>query len=111
MSWNFTLQKSLPHNFVMQAAYVGTRAIYQVQSQNVNYGLPGGGVASQPYYQAIGDSANINILEPENHTFYDALQVTLNRRFSSGLTISSNYSFSKSLSRFAGTILFPSTST
>jgi Carboxypeptidase regulatory-like domain/TonB dependent receptor len=107
MSWNFTMQKSLPHNFVVQAGYVGTRAVHQVQSQNVNYGQLGGGVASQPYYQAIGDSATMNVLEPMNHTFYDALQVTLNRRFSSGLTISSNYSFSKSLSRFAGSIPIP----
>src|SRR5579871_656028 len=107
MSWNFTLQKSLPGNFVVQAGYVATRAIHQVQSQNVNYGQLGGGVASQPFFQSIGDSANINILEPMNHTFYDALQTTLTRRFSSGLTLTSNYSFSKSLSRFAGTIPIP----
>ena len=52
----------------------------------------------------------MNVLLPMNHTFYDALQATLTRRFSGGLTISANYSFSKSLSRFAGISRFPSTS-
>jgi hypothetical protein len=107
MSWNFTVQKALSKNFTAQAGYVGTRAIHQVQPQNLNYGQPGGGVASQPFYQNIGVSAAMNVLLPMNHTFYDALQATLTRRFSSGLTISANYSFSKSLSRFAGTIPIP----
>ena len=107
MSWNFTAQKSLPKNFTLQAGYVGTRAIHQVQPQNLNYGLPGGGVASQPFYQTLGVTAAMNVLLPMNHTFYDALQTTLTRRFGSGLTISANYSFSKSLSRFAGNIPIP----
>ena len=107
MSWNFTLQKSLPHNFTIQAGYVGTRAIHQVQAQNINYGLPGGGVASQPFYQSIGVTSSMNVLLPMNHTFYDALQITLNRRFSSGLTVSANYAFSKSISDFAGSIPIP----
>jgi Carboxypeptidase regulatory-like domain/TonB dependent receptor len=107
MSWNFTLQKTLPHNFTVQAGYVGTRAIHQVQPQNQNYGQPGGGVASQPFYQSIGVSAAMNELLPMNHTFYDALQTTLSRRFSGGLSVSANYSFSKSISDFAGTIPIP----
>ena len=107
MSWNFTLQKSLPHNFTVQAGYVGTRAIHQVQAQNINYGQLGGGIPSQPFYQSAGITSNVTVLLPMNHTFYDALQATLNRRFSSGLTINASYSFSKSLSRFAGTIPIP----
>ncbi len=107
MSWNFTVQKSLAHHLVVQAGYVGTRAVHQVQSQNQNYGQLGGGVASQPFYQSIGVTSAMNVLLPMNHTFYDALQVTLTRRFNSGLTISSNYSYSKSLSRFAGSIPIP----
>lgn len=107
MSWNLTLQKSLPKNFTLQAGYVGTRAIHQVQAQNINYGQPGGGVASQPFYQSIGVSAAMNVLLPMNHTFYDALQTTLTRRFGEGLTISASYAFSKSLSHFAGSIPIP----
>jgi hypothetical protein len=107
MSWNFTLQKSLPHNFTLQAGYVGTRAIHQVHAQNINYGQLGGGIPSQPFDQSIGVTSSMNVLLPMNRTFYDAPQTTLSRRFSSGLTISANYSFSKSLSRFAGSIQIP----
>lgn len=107
MSWNFTLQKSLPHNFTVQVGYVGTRAIHQVQAQNINYGEPGGGVASQPFFQSIGVTSSMNVLLPMNHTYYDALQASLNRRFSTGLTISASYAFSKSISDFAGSIPIP----
>jgi hypothetical protein len=107
MSWNLTLQKSLPHNFTVQAGYVGTRAIHQVQAQNINYGQLGGGLPSQPFYESIGVTSSMSVLLPMNHTFYDALQANLSRRFSSGITISANYSFSKSLSRFAGSIPIP----
>jgi hypothetical protein len=107
MSWNFTVQKSLAHNFTLQAGYVGTRAIHQVQPQNLNYAQLGGGIPSQPFYQSIGVTSSMSVLLPMNHTFYDALQATLSRRFSGGLTLSANYSFSKSLSRFAGSIPIP----
>ena len=107
MSWNFTVQKSLAHNFVVQAGYVGTRAVHQVQSQNQNYGQLGGGVASQPFYQSIGISAAMNVLLPMNHTFYDAVQAVLTHRLTSGLTLTAHYTYSKSLSRFAGSIPIP----
>ena len=40
-SWNFTLQKELPWGFTGQAGYAGT---------------PGGGKASEPYYQRSGET-------------------------------------------------------
>ncbi len=107
MSWNFTVQKSLGHNFVLTSGYVGNRAVHQVQSQNINYGQIGGGTASQPYFQTLGITAAISDLLPMARTSYDSLQTTLTRRFTSGLTVSASETWSKAISNFAGTIPIP----
>ena len=107
MSWNFTLQKSLGHNFTLQAGYVATRAIHQDQSQNINYGLPGGGAASQPFYKSLGITGSLNVIEPMVHTYYDSLQASLNRRYSNGLSVSAGFTWSKNITNFAGTIPIP----
>ncbi len=107
MSWNGTVQKSFAKDLTLQAGYVGTRAIHQDQSQNVNYGLPGGGAASQPFYQSLGITGALNVLWPMAHTYYDSLQATLNRRFRQGLTLNAGYTWSKNISNFAGSIPIP----
>lgn len=107
MSWNLTLQKSLGHDFTLQAGYVATRAIHQAQNQNVNYGLPGGGAASQPYFRSLGITGSLGVILPMVHTYYDSLQATLNRRFSGGLTLNAGYTWSKNITNFAGSIPIP----
>jgi hypothetical protein len=105
-TWNVTLQKSFAHNFTAQLGYVGNRAIHMVQSQNLNYGLPGGGAASQPFFK-YGITSAMNLLLPTGHTYYDSLQAMLNHRFSSGLTLNAGFTWSKSLTAFAGSIPIP----
>ena len=55
-SWNFTLQKQLPGNFIATAGYVATRQIKQLQDINYNVQRVGGGTASQPLFQKFGRS-------------------------------------------------------
>jgi hypothetical protein len=69
----------------------------------VNYGQPGGGAASQPFFSK-GIVAAVNVLNPLNHSYYDSLQASLNRRLASGLTVNAGYTWSKNISAFAGTI-------
>ena len=107
MSWNFTLQKSLWHNFILTSGYVGNRVVHQVQNQNLNYGQLGGGTASQPFFPSLGVTAAINVILPMVRTSYDSWQTTLNRRFNNGFTITTAYTWSKTISNFAGTIPIP----
>jgi hypothetical protein len=94
-SWNLTLQKELKWGFVGQAGYVATRQIRTGGRYNVNYGLPGGGVASQPLFQKFGRSAGTSVIQPWQHTNYDSLQTKLDRRFSQGFQLTTSYTFSK----------------
>ncbi len=97
LSWNFTLQKQLPKGFIVQAAYVGTRQIKQLQVMNVNVGAPGGGTASEPLYQAFGRTGSSGLIENYGRNSYDGLQTQIKKSYSNGLTLTAVYSFSKAL--------------
>jgi hypothetical protein len=93
-SWNFSVQKKLG-NFSAQAGYVATRQNNILGFYELNYGFPGGGQASQPFYQAFGRQAATRIVAPVGNSHYDALQATLERRFSAGYQIYVAYTWSK----------------
>ena len=93
-SWNFTLQKTIFKGWVAQAGYVGTNTIHQHTRYNVNYGLPGGGAPSQPFYSQ-GITGAITVIEPLETMHYNSLQTTLERRFANGFAFQAAYTRSK----------------
>jgi hypothetical protein len=96
-SWNFTLQKRLMWGFIGQAGYVGSRQVKILQVVNVNYGLPGGGRDSQPYYQKFGRTGDVGVEMNFGRNSYDSLQATLARGFANGVQFNLAYTFSKTL--------------
>ena len=96
-SWNFTLQKQLAGNWTTQAGYVATRQVRQLGNTDLNVGTPGGGVASQPFNQAFGRTASVLLTSPIGGSRYDSLQARIERRFSQGLQLNANYTWSKSM--------------
>ncbi len=93
-SWNFTLQKRFG-SYTAQAGYVATRQNNILGFYELNYGFPGGGQASMPFWQAFGRQASTRIVGPVGNSHYDALQATLERRFSAGYQIYVAYTWSK----------------
>ncbi len=95
-SWNFTLQKQLPHGFTAQAGYVATRSVRQLLYLDINAGqVPGAGQAGRPLRQAFGRTAETTLVTPAGRTQYDSLQATLERRFSGGWQVGATYTWSK----------------
>ncbi|MGH9839098.1 MAG: TonB-dependent receptor domain-containing protein, partial [Blastocatellia bacterium] len=90
-SWNLTLQKEVGAGFVAQAAYVATRQIRQLGFLDINGGRPGGGAASQPLNQRFGRTATTPLVTSIGNTHYDALQLSVERRFRQGLQVQSSY--------------------
>jgi hypothetical protein len=103
-SWNFTIQKQLPHGFFAQAGYVGNRQIKELEKMNVNYSEPGGGTASEPLYQEWGRSGTSDLIENYGRNSYDGLQTRLSRSFFNGLMLNTIYSFSKALAPCCDTL-------
>lgn len=97
-SWNFTLQKELGRGFTGQAGYVATRSIRQLAYADLNAGqVLGAGEAGRPLYTQFGRSAYTGFLVPVGTGHYDSLQAQLQRRFSQGLGLTVNYTWSKAM--------------
>jgi hypothetical protein len=96
-SYNFTVQRELPFNMFGSVGYVGTHAVHLQNSEDLNYGLPGGGTASQPLAFLPDYSTSITALEPTGADKYNSLQVLLNKRLSQGLIFQTAYTYSKDI--------------
>jgi hypothetical protein len=97
-SWNFTIQRQLPFNFVGQVGYVATRTIGMMGFEERNYGLVGGGSTSRIYYASTGRNGSLAVVNRLGNAAYDALQATLDKRMSNGLNLNLAYTWSKCIS-------------
>ncbi len=96
-SWNLVLEKSIGWGFTASAGYIATRTVGQSGRIDLNAGLVGGGTASQPLNQKFGRRASTHLQDGIVNSHYDSLQATLKRRFSNGLQIQANYTWSKGI--------------
>jgi Carboxypeptidase regulatory-like domain/TonB dependent receptor-like, beta-barrel len=96
-SWNLALQKELRWGFVGEAAYVGTRQIDQLGFRELNWSPIGGGQAGRQLNQKFGRTGQTRLIAPIGDSQYDALQARLERRFTNGVQIAANYTYSKSM--------------
>jgi hypothetical protein len=98
-SWNIAVQRSLPGNFSAEAAFVGNHGIRILAGNGVNINasqIPGSGNNGEPLFARFGRTA-ITTVPWFPPSYYDSLQLKLNRRFSNGLGIISSYAFGKSI--------------
>jgi len=108
-AWNLAVQRQLPGNFALEAAYVGNHAVGILNRVNLNAGqIPGKGAAGQPLNARFGRKAD-TIGWARMGGNYNGLQVKLDRRYANGFALTTAYTFSKSIN-FAddnGTLLIP----
>ncbi len=104
IAWNFSVQQSLPYHFTMDVAYVGNHGVDMGSSQNIN-GSPviapasAGDTAYLPYFPHTG---NVTQYFVPVSAMYNGLQVKVDRRFSSGLSITSSLSYQKGMAYYNG---------
>jgi carboxypeptidase family protein/TonB-dependent receptor-like protein len=96
-SWNLVLEKNIGLGFTASAGYIATRTVGQSGQINLNAGRLGGGTASQPLNQKFGRVAVTNLQDGMANSHYDSLQTSLKRRFSNGLQLEANYTWSKAI--------------
>jgi hypothetical protein len=115
--WSASLQKSLGHDTTLEIGYHGEHGLHLQRSHLINNADPGPG-AIQPRrpFQSVSflpgtvfppgvtvvsssiPVSTINLLENTARSWYDAGYVNLRRRYSKGLSLLANYTFSKNLS-------------
>ena len=96
--WNFNIQQQLWETYVFTIAYVGSKGNHLFMASEFNpaiFGAPGRtSNQRRPLYPTFG---SVRDQSSRGNSTYHALQLTVNKRFSKGLSILSNYTFGKLL--------------
>jgi hypothetical protein len=98
-SYSFSVQHELPGGLVLDVAYVGKNSVNLLRTRNINQ-LPAGTLQANPGVQTnalrpyLGLAA-INYTTIDGRSKYNSLQVSLDRRFHSGLGFGVSYTLSK----------------
>jgi hypothetical protein len=102
-NWNFTIQRQVLGSWLLQGAYVGGKGNHLFMQTELNpavYGAVGSTVdARRRYYPVFSTITDYN---SQANSTYHAMQLTLNKRMSHGLTVLSSYTWSKSLDNASG---------
>ncbi|MGP8246758.1 MAG: TonB-dependent receptor [Bryobacteraceae bacterium] len=104
IAWNFSVQQQLPAHFALDVAYVGNHGVDMGSDQNINASqviapASAGDTAYLPYFPHTGTVTQFFV--PVS-SMYNALQVKLDRRFASGLAITTSFSYQKGMAYYNG---------
>ncbi len=94
-SWNLSVQQALPAHFTLDVAYVGNHGVRTAASPNINAAtVIGLGTKGQPEFPR---TANTVQYWQGFSSMYNALQAKFNRRLTTGLLITTSYTFAKGM--------------
>ncbi|MBI4454841.1 MAG: carboxypeptidase regulatory-like domain-containing protein [Acidobacteria bacterium] len=109
MQTAISVERQLPLNFTLTAAYINMRMQHVLWSRNVNAPLSGTfqpnvlGSGARPF----GNVGNIYEYQSNGRMNQNQLIIGLNNRFSRALTLFGNYTWSKAMSNSDGASSFP----
>lgn len=89
--WNLAVERRLVASWVLRAAYVGSHSSHLMETVELSPTVYGSGRRYFPEYNSVAMAFN------DVNSGYHSLQTTLERRFSRGLTVLANYTWSKSI--------------
>ena len=97
-NWNVTVERELPWSTKAEVGYVGRRGIHNQRKRNINQLLPGTlqanpNVNPNALRPFLGMGI-ISISENSGVSYYDGLQISVERRFSKGLQFGAAYTYS-----------------
>lgn len=96
LQWNTTIETQTVASMALRLSYVGQRNVGLLSNPNINQPLPQpGSVQSHRYYQPF---ANINLNDaPIFQSTVNALQAGLEKRYSKGLLLTAQYSYTRGI--------------
>ena len=94
--YTFSIQRQLYQNATLDLTYIGSESNYLPNLRTYNTAPPGPGaqIPRSPFPQFGG---GIQVLGPDGHANYNALQARFEQRFSHGFTVLSTFSWGKSM--------------
>lgn len=101
--WNVSVQRQLAGSWVFTTAWVGSKGNHLFMASELNpaiFGAPGANLnARRPLFPVF---ANVTDQSSRGNSLYHSLQLTLNKRFSRGLTLQTNYTWGKLIDDASG---------
>jgi len=104
-SWNLTLEREFAKDFVGRISYAGSKGTALVSGRDVNAPLPdpnadtGSTNERRPLYPDFG---RVTLIEGVGNSSYNAMQLTVEKRFSRGYSIMANYTWSHAIDNNQG---------
>ena len=102
--YNLTLQRELGKDTLVSAGYVGSRGTNLLTNPNINLRSDFQIVNGQKFFPQVDNPqffnpnfSTINRLQFNGDSYYNALQLSANKRFSTGLQFQTAYTFAKSI--------------
>jgi hypothetical protein len=95
-NWHFTVQRSLPHSFVLDVGYVGSKGTRLMVLGDLNQQSKPGATKLFPTLQKIEESFD------GGFSSYNGLQARLERRFDAGLYFLNSFTYSHAIDNAAG---------
>jgi hypothetical protein len=104
-SWNLTLERQIPGDWIVRASYAGSKGTALVSGRDINAPFPDATATTattnirRPLYPQYGA---VSLIEPAGLSIYHSLQMTAERRFASGFSLLTNYTFGKAIDNNQG---------
>ncbi len=99
-NWNLTVEREIGMKTVLEVSYVGRKGLHAQRERNMNQLLPGTRQANpginENALRPFRGFGPIRITNNESTSFYQGLQLGLNRRFSNGFSYGFAYTLAKS---------------
>jgi hypothetical protein len=115
MQWNFNIQRELMPSTVLTVGYVGSHNIHMFIQHDFNYPRPFIGADGNQVFATFTNNAivpnprlnpayaTLQLANTQAASSYNALQTSVNRRFSKSWQMQASYTFSKSIDDGSGT--------
>jgi hypothetical protein len=102
--FNVSLQQELGQNLVATVAFVGSAGALLSWQRNINQPDPGPGALDprRPYIATLPAVTNIAWLESSANSFFSSMQASLEKRYSNGLFVLGNWTWSHGLDNVGG---------
>ena len=86
-SWNASIERRLPFDMSINAAYVGTKTTRGFANVELNVSPPGGGEQGRVFFAEFQRTASTTQFGGWNRAMYHAMQLQLSRPFKNNLLV------------------------
>jgi hypothetical protein len=109
-TWNLTIERQLGDSWLIRAAYVGNKGTFlsndqkSLRESNPAVYIPGISTPDNTQERRLyKDFSTVGLVSSDNNSHYNAGQFTLEKRFSYGLQVLANYTYSKTIDDYGWT--------